>query len=289
MHHPRGKITKEPHPSVQDLTEEQRRAKNRESQRNYRESVKHRLRQYEYLLQNTNIQEELRVTEQNKSLNVGGSHAEGPNVLTTRDLLPSPCGIPPDVTVTPPKPHISPPNNNAYFPLELEMGSEFTPWGYNLPFSVTGHGPPKTHQRVRVKSTKLLDHLLTLPKDSVSDNSTDRTELVESSLSVRKQSLSGSSLLHQAVLLDNGKLISTLLKHGADVQAQDKNGQTPLHYAALAGHIESGSMLLSNGADRTISSTDKDGLTPIHLAVQNQKASFVKLLIEYGADANSRF
>lgn len=152
------------------------------------------------------------------------------------------------------------------------MGSELTPWGYSLPFSVTGHGPHKTHQRA-----------------SPSDNCTDRTELVESSLSVRKQSLSGSSLLHQAVLLDNGKLISTLLKHGADVQAQDRNGQTPLHYAALAGHVESGNMLLSNGADRTISSTDKDGLTPIHLAVQNQKAPFVRLLIEYGADANSRF
>jgi len=73
-----------------------------------------------------------------------------------------------------------------------------------------------------------------------------------------------------------------LLEFGGDPNVRDRLGRTPLHHAAAEGRgLEP---LLEAGADPN--ARDKDGKTPLHYAVAHRHSDAVKLLLEYGAEAD---
>ncbi|KAN0137681.1 Ankyrin repeat-containing domain protein [Lactarius tabidus] len=78
-----------------------------------------------------------------------------------------------------------------------------------------------------------------------------------------------------------------LLDYGANADLYDKRRNTPLHFAASEGHLEVARMLLERGAD--VNSKNDEGLTPLQRASQIQqegKSDIMRLLLDYGANAN---
>lgn len=80
-----------------------------------------------------------------------------------------------------------------------------------------------------------------------------------------------------------------LLAHGADQTKQTKNGYTALHEAAYRGNAPLVKLLLSQqGREAAIKSRTILGCTPLHLAAQQGHSQIVDVLINAGADPNSR-
>ncbi|KAH6983913.1 hypothetical protein EDB80DRAFT_625396 [Ilyonectria destructans] len=65
-----------------------------------------------------------------------------------------------------------------------------------------------------------------------------------------------------------------------------EDGRTPLSWAAQEGHEAVIKLLLENGAD--LESKDNSGWTPLSLAAQEEHEAVVKLLVEKGADLESK-
>ena len=76
--------------------------------------------------------------------------------------------------------------------------------------------------------------------------------------------------------------MGTLLEKGAKLEAKsDDNGQTPLLHAIEKGHQAVVKLLLENGAE--LESKDKNGGTPLSWAAESGHEAVVKLLLEQGA------
>jgi ankyrin repeat protein len=136
-------------------------------------------------------------------------------------------------------------------------------------------------------------------------------------------SLNGRTLLSLAAYAGKPDIARELIAGGADVNAKDPLGLTPLHYAVIGSNVHIGGgytrrdydefdirakevnswapvglradrhgqdqvavLLLQNGAD--IDTTGMWGQTPLGLAVLRKNLPFVKLLLERGADPNTR-
>lgn len=78
-----------------------------------------------------------------------------------------------------------------------------------------------------------------------------------------------------------------LLEYGADTEvADDLSGNTPLHTAAKHGRTDIAALLLEGGADPD--SRARQGETPLHVAVgEANSLDMVRLLLEHGADPNA--
>ncbi len=89
----------------------------------------------------------------------------------------------------------------------------------------------------------------------------------------------------------NYQIVKLLLANGANVNAKRKHaykaGWTSLHFAAKAGLKKIGRLLINNGADVNSKGGFK-GETPLHIAVAEARLGFVKMLISKGANVNAK-
>ena len=94
----------------------------------------------------------------------------------------------------------------------------------------------------------------------------------------------GATALHVAATgASNARAVSRLLECGCDVDATFRKGQTPLHLAAAAGSVDIARVLLEHGAD--VNSRTVEGVTPL-LGVFDP--AMARLLVKWGAGVDSR-
>jgi ankyrin repeat protein len=98
----------------------------------------------------------------------------------------------------------------------------------------------------------------------------------------------GRRPLHNAAILGDLVLVTSLLDEGADPNRADDNGYTPLHFAAQESRRDLISLLLSRGASPN--STDIHGNSPLWTAVMNAQGRFeaMILLLHGGADRHHK-
>ena len=96
-----------------------------------------------------------------------------------------------------------------------------------------------------------------------------------------KDSGTGASVLHYAVMRGNPEILQLLLSKGADVNSRTKNGTTPLHTAVLYNRYEVAEMLLNKGAD--VDAKSSSGATPLAIATTARNRDIAELLRARGA------
>lgn len=95
-------------------------------------------------------------------------------------------------------------------------------------------------------------------------------------------------MLHWASSNGHNTLVALLLERGAraTIDRPDLRGLTPLHSAALRGQAKAVKILLENGADTE--TRNKFGWTPLHLATLSGDHITARLLLENGAEIGAR-
>ena len=111
--------------------------------------------------------------------------------------------------------------------------------------------------------------------------------LLKKGLAVDQKTGFGATPLHYAALHGTPEIVSLLIKKGADVNAVSQNGWWPLGLAVSKGNVQVTVRLLEAGAKTDI--CDKEAqLTPLHVAAAKGYGKICSLLIEKGADVNSK-
>jgi ankyrin repeat protein len=87
--------------------------------------------------------------------------------------------------------------------------------------------------------------------------------------------------------VENVVLVKALLDRGADANAKTQSGRTPLMDAAGNGMYTCASLLLEHGADVNADDQEIEG-TPLMIAVFREDARMVALLVNKGANVNTR-
>ena len=72
----------------------------------------------------------------------------------------------------------------------------------------------------------------------------------------------------------------------APIYAKNKYINTPLHRAVFDGHLDVYKLLIQHGAD--VNTKNEDGWTPLYWAVFEGYLEICKVLIEHGSDVNVR-
>ena len=97
-----------------------------------------------------------------------------------------------------------------------------------------------------------------------------------------------SSPLHKAVGLGRLQLVEYLLNHGADCKQVNLTWQTPLHIAVERRRGEIVFFLLRVPNAVEIEAKDIKGRTPLHVSCQNGLNEITSILLDHGADIDSR-
>ena len=96
--------------------------------------------------------------------------------------------------------------------------------------------------------------------------------------------------LHYAANFEKFEVVQKLIEYGADIDAVDEDGWTPLGWASRGRTFEDGSvirLLLERGADVN-SRADDDGFTPLHRAsAYGAPLEVLRLLLDHGADVEA--
>ena len=92
------------------------------------------------------------------------------------------------------------------------------------------------------------------------------------------------NLLTVAIMNHDIDTVRLLLLFGANANSKDKNGYTPLNAATEASVIEAAHLLLKYGADPNYRSSE---VNPFAFALSHNKAAFVQLYLQYGADGDT--
>lgn len=93
--------------------------------------------------------------------------------------------------------------------------------------------------------------------------------------------------LHSVVAKGDYETASKMVAQGIDIEAKDPGtGASVLHYAVMRGNPEVLQLLLERGAD--VNSRTKTGTTPLHTAVLYNRYEVAEKLLEKGADINAQ-
>lgn len=93
--------------------------------------------------------------------------------------------------------------------------------------------------------------------------------------------------LHEAIAAGDRERAIKLVESGADIHAKDTgSGATPLHYAVMRGDQAMVEVLLARGAD--VNSKTRTGMSTLHTAVFYQRLEVAEYLIGRGADVNAK-
>ncbi|KAI1638377.1 hypothetical protein F4809DRAFT_639677 [Biscogniauxia mediterranea] len=102
------------------------------------------------------------------------------------------------------------------------------------------------------------------------------------------------TVLHEAVAMKYDEVVQRLLDQSDSIRyvdVKDDDGRTALHEAAFRGYHDIMRLLLANRAD--INATDKQYLTPLHVVVVEQDSpsnidKTLEILLAHGAEVNTR-
>ena len=93
--------------------------------------------------------------------------------------------------------------------------------------------------------------------------------------------------LHSAIAKGDYANAMKMIEQGTDIEAKDTGpGASPLHYAVMKGSLPMIGMLLQRGAD--VNSRTKSGTTPLHTAVLYNHFESAEYLLDKGAEVNSK-
>jgi len=106
-------------------------------------------------------------------------------------------------------------------------------------------------------------------------------QLTLADISEKKDNAVGSTI-HDAVRVNDLKLVETFIQKGVNLNKKDRFGYTPLHLAARFNHFDIAKVLIENGAD--VNTKDKYGDTPLIDSTRNGYTNVSKLLICSGAN-----
>ncbi len=114
------------------------------------------------------------------------------------------------------------------------------------------------------------------------------TALLDNNADIKaKDDVDGSMAIHMASANGNNEVVTILLKKDpTTINDVDNRGNTPLHWAAMKDKPETVKLLMENGAD--IESKDADGWTPLHYAAAFSSLQTVQTLVDLGADKMSK-
>lgn len=112
--------------------------------------------------------------------------------------------------------------------------------------------------------------------------------LIEKGAHIEHRDKKGFTPLILAATLGYARIVQLLLIYGADVEAQsERNKDTALSAAAQAGKYDCCEVLLSKGQANKEHRNISD-YTPLSLAASGGYVAILRLLLDYGADINSR-
>lgn len=105
---------------------------------------------------------------------------------------------------------------------------------------------------------------------------------------IDSRSFDGWTALHLAAFFGREAAVAELLRRGANFEAWSDNAlnNQPLHAAAAGGHVEVCRMLIEAGAD--VNTRQHGGYSPLHSAAHEGNGALVELLLDAGADRFSR-
>lgn len=112
-------------------------------------------------------------------------------------------------------------------------------------------------------------------------NSVSNTPAGDKITSLSHKDILAESTIHDAVRINDPKLVDFFINEKINLNEKDRFGYTPLHLAARFNHLDIAEKLIANGAE--VNSTDKYGDTPLIDATRNGYTKMSKLLICNGA------
>lgn len=135
--------------------------------------------------------------------------------------------------------------------------------------------------RIRYSKSKLSLPLLAIASSS---NSLELVQfLVEKGASIAATDQI-TRLMPVMITDKNRKLAEYLIENGANINRQSKSGTTVLHQAVLHELLESVQFFVENGADPLLA--DNNGIPPLHLAAQAGKLAILQYFLDQGAPVN---
>jgi ankyrin repeat protein len=82
---------------------------------------------------------------------------------------------------------------------------------------------------------------------------------------INSRNSAGKTLVHEAALDGDSRMLNALIENGANLEEMDKDNKTPLHDAGFGGNIQIAKTLIENGG-LDPNSRDKNNVTPLHEA-----------------------